>query len=120
MKTLQEIINQQPVFLNDWKEDGINGLITDFEISKLPVPNVLFGSYSYENYSGDAWVLVEENGKLFEVNGSHCSCYGLEQQWEKEEVCLPELEQRIVKGTFGTDSYCSNEFKNELLTFLGI
>lgn len=81
---------------------------------------VLFASYSYQDYSGDAFVLFCENGKLFEVNGSHCSCYGLEGQWTPEEVVLKELENRITVGTFGKDSYCGNEFNSELRTFLGL
>lgn len=76
--------------------------------------NILFASYGYENYSGDAWVLYEQNGKLYEVNGSHCSCYGLENQWSPEEVTLPELEYRLINGSFGDDGYSGNDFKKEL------
>ena len=52
---------------------------------------------------------------LFEVNGSHCSCYGLEGQWDVEEINIKELEQRLTKGTFG-----EREFKKELREFLGL
>jgi hypothetical protein len=31
-------------------------------------------------------VIFEKDGKLWEVNGSHCSCYGLEGQWQPEET----------------------------------
>lgn len=33
-----------------------------------------------------AFVLFDKGGALFEVNGSHCSCYGFEGQWEPESV----------------------------------
>lgn len=50
--------------------------------------NILFASYGEDNYSGNAFVLFEKDGKLYEVNGSHCSCYGLEGQFEPEETTL--------------------------------
>jgi len=82
--------------------------------------NILFASYTYEDYSGDAFVLFEKNGKLYEVNGGHCSCYGLEGQWEPEETTLEAIEHRLTKGTLGNDEWSGNEFGNELRTFLGI
>lgn len=116
MKTLEQILQNEPIFLHIFENK--EGVKSNFDIKENH--NILFASYGEDNYSGDAWVLFEENGKLFEVNGSHCSCYGLEGQWEAEEVVLPELENRLTKGTFGQDNYSDNEFANELKTFLGI
>lgn len=45
---------------------------------------LIYAEYTYENYEGSALVLFEKGGTLFEVNGSHCSCYGLKGQWEPE------------------------------------
>lgn len=131
MKTLKEIIKQKPVYLHDWSEKI--DVIYDFEDLQLAEPerqekvvksydniNILFASYSYENYSGDAYVLFEKNGKLFEVFGSHCSCYGLEGQFDPEEVSLEELNIRLLNGEFGVDSYSGNEFAEELKEFLGV
>ena len=131
MKTLEEIIKTEAVFLHNWEDK--ESVINDFEnlgwekeekkseiLKRYEGKNILFASYGLGNYSGDAFVLFEENGKLFEINAGHCSCYGLEDQWTPEEVCLPELEQRLTKGTFGTDSYSDNNFKAELIQFLGI
>lgn len=81
---------------------------------------ILFASYGTDNYSGDAWVLFSKDGKLYETGGSHCSCYGLENQWEPSEVLLAELHNRVTKGSFGTDDYSGNEFATELRKFLGI
>lgn len=54
--------------------------------------NLLIAVYTYESYSGKAFVLYEQDGKLFEVNGSHCSCYGLsEVGWDPEETTWPAL-----------------------------
>ena len=150
MKSLSEIIEQDPVFMNDWT--SVIDVIGDFEeiymdhaeynAKESPYPNVqawlkrkeemnkaikrydginiLFASYGYANYSGDAWVLFEQDGKLFEVNGDHCSCYGLEGQWNPEEVLLEELENRLLNGSFGEDDWSDNNFKQEICEFLGI
>lgn len=80
---------------------------------------ILFATYTYENYSGSAFVIFSKDNTLYEVNGSHCSCYGLEGQWKPEEVSLKELENRIVKGGLGKE-YGSGDFKKELKKFLGI
>jgi hypothetical protein len=81
---------------------------------------ILFASYGYENYSGDAYVLFYKNDNLYEVFGSHCSCYGLEGQWKPDETSLAALEDRLIKGSFGEDNYSGNEFKAELKQFLGV
>lgn len=66
--------------------------------------NILLASYTYEDYSGDAFVLYEKDGKLFEVHGGHCSCYGLEGQWEPEETTVEALRHRLEKG-YGMEAY---------------
>ncbi|MDQ0174418.1 hypothetical protein [Bacillus chungangensis] len=150
IKSLEEIINQEPVFINEWthKIDVIGDFEciymtkAEYEATESPHPNesywlknkdkmrraiekyrevnILFASYGQDNYTGDAWVLFEKEGKLFEVNGSHCSCYGLEDQWFPEEVILEELENRLLNGTFGEDKWSGNTFKEELCKFLGV
>ena len=107
--------NKIPVFLNDWssKED----VARDFE-TNLDNVNLLFASYGYENYSGDAFVLFEQDGKLFEVNGGHCSCYGLEGQWEPEETSIEAITHRLYVGKMGQDTYCGNQYSSELKEFI--
>src|SRR5690606_7447254 len=39
---------------------------------------------SYEDVS--LFVFLGTDGKLYEVHGSHCSCYGFEEQWQPEET----------------------------------
>ena len=82
--------------------------------------HILFASYGQDNYSGDAFVLAVVEGKLYEVNGSHCSCYGLEGQWELEETTIEALVHRLIEGKLGVDDYSDNEFHEELKEFLGI
>jgi len=66
---------------------------------------ILLAWYGYGDYDGSAFVLFERDGKLYEVNGSHCSCYGLEDQWVPEETSVAELRHRIEHGSLGQDSY---------------
>ena len=131
MKNLETILNQEPIYLNSFHEKEnvlleFNGATYEDKNKQLKIikknkdVNILFASYDYENYSGDAWVLFEKGGKLYEVHGSHCSCYGLENQWDEEEVVLKEIENRLIKGDFGEDNYSGNEFRVELMEFLGI
>ena len=80
------------------------------EKSELPSNLVLlYADYTYENYSGDAYVLGynKDNKQFFEVHGSHCSYYGLEDQWEPEETSVELLTHRLQKGTLG-DFYKQN------------
>lgn len=50
--------------------------------------------YGYGDYCGQSFVLFEHNGILYEVNASHCSCYGLEGQWAPEETNWAVLAMR--------------------------
>ena len=75
--------------IDSWKRKKIE---MKEALKKYSDKKILFASYGYANSSGDAWVLFEKDGKLFEVNGSHCSCYGLEGQFEPEETDLKALE----------------------------
>jgi len=116
MKTLKKILKNKPIFLHEF--ENAENVKHEFKISENY--NILFASYGCDNYEGDAWVLFEENGKLYEVRASHCSCFGLEGQWEKDEVVLLELKNRLINGSFGRNFYADNEFATELIEFLGI
>jgi hypothetical protein len=113
MKTLQEIIKQKPIYLNDWSDK--EGVARDFEYDDIKNLNILFADYQNQCYEGEAFVLFEKDGKLFEVIGSHCSCYGLEGQFDPEEVCLEALEHRLIKGNYSRDI-----FSTQLKEFLGL
>ncbi len=67
--------------------------------------NILLAWYGYGDYDGSAFVLFERDDKLYEVNGGHCSCYGLEDQWVPEETSVDALRYRIKNGSLGKGSY---------------
>lgn len=73
-------------------------LAREFSIdeSELENCNIVFAAYTYEDYSGSAFVLFMKDGKLYEVNGSHCSCHGLEGQWQPEETFMEAIRMRDV------------------------
>lgn len=115
--------------VNDWEGTELLPLIKDFDNSRYSAEvdyeflknfeNIewLFGSYTYESYSGDAYVLFKRDGKLFVVSGGHCSCYGLEGQWDPTETTMEAVLHELNVGTLGASSYGS-EFKAELTQFL--
>lgn len=63
---------------------------SNFEVELGENVVILGACYTYEDYSGSAAVFFFDKAtrKFYEVHGSHCSCYGLEGQWEPDEVTL--------------------------------
>ena len=55
---------------------------------------IFMGEYTYESYEGSAMVVFEKDGVLYETNGGHCSCRGLEGQWSPEVTTIEALEMR--------------------------
>ena len=79
---------------------------------------VLYATYTYEDYSGDAFVLYWKDGQLYEVNGGHCSCYGLEGQWDPEVTTEEALIHRIKQGRLGMSYDDADVFGQKLLDML--
>lgn len=113
--TLEEYEAEVPPYANvpywlEKKEQMRNALASkDWEGIEI-----LLASYSAANYSGEAFVLFRKDGKLYEVNASHCSCYGVEGQWEPEETNVAALRVRLDAGNLGSDSYAKNIFADDL------
>ena len=64
---------------------------------------LLLASYCHEDYSGKAFLLFRRDGKLWELNAHHCSCYGLEGKWDPEVTTVVALRHRLGHGTLGLD-----------------
>lgn len=117
MKTLKQLIKQKPLFLELFQDK--ESVRKEFEVlddENWVKTNILFAFYDYEDYSGDAFILFEKEGNLYEINAGHCSCFGLEDQWTAEVCELKALQDRIVKGSFGQ----YGGFREQLKEFLGI
>lgn len=74
--------------------------------------------YGYGSYEGSSLVIFEKDGKLYEVNGSHCSCYGLEGQWEPEETNWKALEMREFYGGYDGSGDATKLLKKLCRTYL--
>ena len=95
-----------------WKEDVLHEFTETFYDDRKDEVledwkdcNILFAWYGNGSYDGTAFVLFEREGDLYEVNGGHCSCYGLEDQWDPEITSVEVLEHRIREGGLGSDTY---------------
>ena len=75
---------------------GKEDLASSFQIDPADLEScrILFAAYHNEDYEGYAMVIFSKEGKLYEVNGSHCSCNGLEGQWSPEETSIDALKMR--------------------------
>lgn len=85
-------------FFGTWEDE--EDVAQDFQVGISEVQGILLAHYDFSGYEGAAFVLFERDGKLYEVNGSHCSCYGLERQWEPEETSWDALKFRSRDGRY--------------------
>jgi hypothetical protein len=92
---------------------NITDVRKEFELSgddELIPEEVLFAAYLEGSYSGWARVLFVRGGQLYEVEGSHCSCNGLERQWDPQEVSWDQLAMRPL---FNKDGYHDDDLNDE-------
>jgi hypothetical protein len=69
------------------------------------------GSYGCDSSS---FFLFRRDEKLYEVHGSHCSCYGFEDQWKPGETSVVALKHRAKEGrVFSAGGYDDNETENQ-------
>ena len=86
------------MYFGDFKDK--EDVFRQFEVSNTEGINIIAASYDVNGYDGQAAVIFEKDGKFYETYGSHCSCYGLDGQWEPEEILVDELRNRIDNGRF--------------------
>ena len=130
MKDMRDLKAQESMFMG-W--GGLTDMLSDFTehygLSEEDIKNiwdmapdkahVIFAIYSIGNYEGEAFVLFIRDHKLYEVNGGHCSCFGLEGQWTPEATTLEAIEHRLVHGNLG-ESYMGENYRMELADLLGV
>jgi len=104
------------LFLDVWADSSSEDVFNEFSVgaSDREGINILFAYYDCPPYEGYAFVLFEKNGQLYEVNASHCSCYGLENQWDPEKTSVKAMLFRCENGKIGYGY--GNELKQILLT----
>lgn len=83
----------------DPEEAVRDAIASDFQIHfrELDLYDILLASYTSETYSGDAFLVLRRKltGELLLVEASHCSCYGLEGQWNPEPTTVEALETHL-------------------------
>lgn len=47
----------------------------------------------------------KETQELFEIHGSHCSCYGFENQFTPESTTIEALKHRVNESNYGSVFY---------------
>ena len=86
-------------------------VISEFDIkyTLLEGATLFLAWYGKDGYEGNALVVYEKDGKLFEVNASHCSCYGLGGKWKPEETSWEALAIRKPSffGDYGTQAWAT-------------
>ena len=72
---------------------------SQFDEPDLPEPDeVLFAMYDVDGYEGSARVVYRQGNRFFYVHGAHCSCYGLEGQWDPEEYSAEQFVAAYERG----------------------
>jgi len=110
------------LYLEDYKGktkiELISSLIEDFEVKREVIErfHILIAYKSVGSYGCDssAWILLKnkKTKELFEVNASHCSCYGFEGQFEPEETNLDYLKSDKFNFRNKQGGYDENGDKN--------
>lgn len=85
-KNNEDVAEQYGKFMDDADKAHILKLLNE------SIVHVAY--YGCGSYDGTSLVIFEHNGILYEVNASHCSCYGLEGQWAPEETTWKALGMR--------------------------
>ena len=75
------------------KSDVLNDL-------KIVIGYESVGSWGCD--SSSFFLLKDKDEKLYEVHGSHCSCYGFEGQFDLEETSIEVLKFRVNESKYGS------------------
>lgn len=86
-----------------------------FNITLKEPTEVILAAYNIDGYEGYAAVLFRQGRKYGLVYGSHCSCYGLEDQWVPEWYGKREL-KKIMEERL---PYHLAPYKEDVLRKLG-
>jgi len=89
------------------------GGFVDLAGYKILIAYESVGDYGCDSSS---FFLLKKARRLYEVHGSHCSCYGFEGQFDPEETTLDALKARAKKGRlFSAGGYDGAVTENQML-----
>ena len=109
---------ENELFLGGFKgwsyNEIVNYIVENFEVEKSIVDNyhIIIANSDLGDYEESAFFLLtgKTDGKLYIVDGSHCSCYGFEGQFETDET---EIEYLISDNAYFGSSLSDTE-KNKI------
>lgn len=78
--------------------DSWSDVCREFDLVIDLPDEVLLAVYESELYEGYADVIYRQDDRYYWVSGSHCSCYGLEGQWDPEEYSAELLIAALRRG----------------------
>jgi hypothetical protein len=94
---------------------SVEDVFAQFEENPDANIQIVYAHYEQDTYDGSAIVFFYDKAtkRYFEVHGSHCSCYGLENQWSPSAIEAKALELRLKDGYF----YDGGELKRRFEDF---
>lgn len=82
---------------------------------EVPEPEeVLYASYDIDGYEGSATIIYRIGDRFYINFGGHCSCYGLEGQWDPEEYSAELFILAYEKGNWDFPSEVFSRVKEFL------
>lgn len=81
-------------------------------------PLLLVDNSSRSGEIAHSFGLFVKDGKLFEVNGSECSVWNFNGQWDPEETSTVALLRRLDKGSLGQEGDEDSQFAEPLRAIL--
>lgn len=93
-------------FVENWAGKDWTAVQGAFRMDAPQPHEVLVACYDSESCEGCAHVLYRNGTSYFYVKGSHCSCFGLEEQWDPEEYTLETLVSMLERSSGGIHGFC--------------
>lgn len=112
-KCNEDIASQFSGYDPEWSNNENRREVFKDILDLLNSSEVLLAWYGGGCYDGEACVVYKSEGRLYEVNGSHCSCYGLEDRWKPDGT-----NKRILSMRSSFDDSEFEEVYKEMLDVL--
>lgn len=92
--------------------DNLDDLCKNYQIERehIDLYEVLFAEYQCGSWEGCSIILLKRGNDFFVVQASHCSCYGLEGQFEP----MPTNKEALYLEYKGKFNFACGEWKDYL------
>ena len=87
----------------------------EFQMDMPEPDDVIYAEYDTPYYEGYANVIYRNGDRYYWAYGSHCSCYGLENQWDPEEYDARQLVEVLGRGNHWRLSESGREVQNYIM-----